>query len=515
MKKYFLLALATLCLTNPVQAADSPRDLVDLILEKRVSGELHQGRFPMINPHHPQMLGFSYPISYLKGPVSSVSQPLHGRIAVQKTYELSQDPKTFQSLIKVMDAKTGELSSQISVGRRASQILADPKRNRLYVLSGGYFGAIWEIDTMQEIVVRKLPLVKPDSPELPRWNPHQMGFSADGQSLLLAAGDSWQIDLASGVARLAKGASVPASAAHPLKVKVRTAAGRPPAISKLMFMASRNQDYIRMIDRESLRTIGILPVDFNVDDVLLTADRKRLFAYHRRFGQVSVIELSNRSDQRFSVVERYQDPRFKSTQPLRLASAEGQVLLWDGRGATVASFDSQSLYPKIGVPIMVRPMTQPVWVSKPARQRFYVRKDTIYAEYLDEGPSNLPQPLDLGAKVTDMLFSHDRLHLYALMANHELLSINPATHAIEQRLPLGMNPAYLDLSNDGQKIYVIDRDQGSLREVLSSNLKLNREVLIDLGEDTPQQITLYEPGLTQVIQIELPRYAHDVVRVTR
>lgn len=515
MSKHAVLALAFLCLTNPVQAANSPRDLVDLVLEKRVSGILHEGRYPVINPHQPVTKDFTYPANYLKGAVRSVAQPLHGRQAAQKIYELSQDPATFQSLIRVTDTKSGQLSSQISVGRRASQVLADPARNRLYVLCGGYFGAIWEIDTIQDIVVRKLPLFKSDSPEMPLWNPQQMALSGDGKSLFVAAGENWKIDLLTGAAQLAKGTAVAISIAHPLKVKVQTAAGRPPAISNLLFMASRNQDYVRMIDRDTLHTIGILPVDFNVDDVLLTPDRKRLFAYHRRFGQVSVIELSNRSDKRFSVVARYQDPRFKSEQPLRLASAEGQVLLWDGRGATVASFDSQSLYPKVGVPISVRPMSEPVWVSKPARQRFYIRKGSIYAEYLDEGPSNLPQALDLGATVTDMLFSHDRLHLYALTNKQELLAIDPATHQIVQRLALGMNPAYLGLSNDGQKLYVIDRDRGSLKEISTVNLTFKREILIDMGENTPQQITLYEPGLSQVIQVELPRYAHDVVRVTR
>lgn len=511
MKKLLLSFGLSLASVLPVMA--TPVDLIDQVLEKKVMGQLYAGYRPMINPHQPQASDFdALPV---KGSVRRVRQPAYGAQLVTKQYEIVTAQGHYQSLIRITDVRTGAVLSHVSVGRRAKQLLADPQRNRLYVLSGGYFGAVWEIDTLQDVVLRKLPAFTPQHDGSPLWNPSHMQLAAGGSQLWVDAGQRWQIDLASGqVQPLSQ--SVSATGGHPLKVQIQTSAARPPAVSKLFFMASRNTDFIRMVDRDTLHTIGILPVDFNVDDLLVTPDRKRLFAYHRRFGQVSVIELNTRSEHRFSVVKRYRDARFRQSQPLQLANAESQVLLWDGLGKIVASFDTISLYPKIGVPVEVQPYGRDntVWVSMPARQRFYRRNGSIYAEYLEGGPSALPSKLDFDAPVIDMLMSADRRHMYLLLANTEVLEIEPQSHQIVQRRRLGMNPAYLNLTGDGRLLHVIDKDTGSLRELATANLQIKREVVMDTGEDSPFQITLIEPALPQVIQIELPRYLTDVVRIT-
>lgn len=555
MKRLLPLLLSLAC-TLPA-AADTGR-LVDLVLEKRVLGTLHSGNRPMIDPERYRTVDFKSSAS-ASGTVLTVKQPV-ARRAVTKRYEVINDPDNYQSVIKVHHLENG-LVGQISVGRRIHKLIASPNSNRLYALCGGYFGSVWEIDTSRDMVLRKLPAFTPTQISPPLWNPRDMVLLSDGKTLAVGSGKLQLIDLSTGSlstdlplpqgnveitalqalggggvgvrtrhenggsnsyryqpgqSQLQSGGGA-SSTSHPLKVVVQTDQQLPPAVSRLLFLASRNADYIRMVDRETLRTVGVLPVDFNVDDVILSSDRKRLFAYHQRFGQVSVIELNNRAPEQFSVIHRYRDPRFEGKDmPLQLGAAGNQVFLWDGTSQILAGFDSFNLYPRVGLPFDVQLSSgSPVWVSMPAHQRFYLREGQILAEYMQPAPSTLPQRLDLGAEVVDFVMSPDRRQLYALTAESELLAVNPATREVTQRLTLGMNPGYLAMASNGERLLVVDRDQGSLREVRTPDLTLQREVVMDVGLNQPYQITLFASQTPQLIEVELPRYFRDVVRVTQ
>ena len=572
-----LLGLSLLC--APAFAGTS--QLVDLVLEKRVMGALHSGNKPMINPSSYQAQDFTLAPAQLNGPLRTVLQPVPReaqRHAVTKRYQVAPEPEHFQSLIRIYDAASGRLRGQLNVGRRIQSLLASPTSNRLYVLCGGYFGSIWEIDTTRDVVLRKLPNFTPEEPIPPLWNPRNMALMSDGQTLAVGSGKLQLIDLIDGRPRqeleLPDGAvevsslqALPGNAlgvglrdtsgqyhryhlpadsrglepgggaaagARSLKVQVRTFSAPPPAISRLLFMSSRNSDYVRMIDRQSFATVGVLPVDFTVDDLVLTPDRKRLFVYNRRFGQVSVIELSTRSPETFSVIRRYRDKRFQSNGAMQLAAGAGQVFLWDGQSQILAGFDAVSLYPRMKVNFGVRlnpPMSSPVWVSQPAHQRFYVREGRLYAEFMDQDPSALPMELSLGASVIDMQLSNDRRRLYALTDSRELVEMDTMSHQVSRRRDLldpknpdfprqeSLMPRYLALSSDDRMAYVIDANQGLLRMYqlndTSPDFKFVKEVALDIGINQPQQITLYDPRLAQLIEVELPRYLNDVVRVTQ
>lgn len=582
-------------LASSVSAAPaSTSQLVDLVLEKRLLGELHQGNRPLIDPGDYQTLDFSAPT---QGKLLTVNQPLNGHAAVTKRYEVSSDPAHFQSLIRVYDAASGKLRRQISVGRRVQSLVASPNSTRLYVLCGGYFGSVWEIDTAKDIVVRKLPDASQGEAVAPLWNPRNMVLAHDGQTLAVGSGKLQLIDLATGqlrqqldlpapaveVASLqalpGKGLGVglrdadggfqryhlpygarelesgggAAAGARSLRVQVRTTSLPAPNSARLMFMASRNSDYVRMIDRDGLKTVGLLPVDFNVDDLTLSPDRKRLFVYNQRFGQISVIELGASAPESYSVIRRFRDKRFQSSPEarLQLGAAAGQVFLWDGENQIVAGFDAFTLYPRMNVSFGVNPAPGQVWVSMPAHQRFYLREGKLYAEFIDAEPSALPMELTLGAPVLDLQMTADRRRLYALTAAGELVMMDPVNHGVLKRFDLKadldapvaakpparpaitppeppaaapvsaeaprleMRPRWLSLSSDDQRLLVIDADQGSLRVLRASDLHPGGEITLDVGLDQPYQISLYDPRLTQLIEVELPRYHSDVVRVAR
>lgn len=564
--------LAAPALANSATANTS--QLVDLVLEKRIMGDLHSGNRPMINPQNYRPQDFTAAQGQKTLTVSAQQPRVAGYNAVSKTYEVASEPEHYQSLIRVYDA-AGNQSAQISVGRRIQALLPSPHSNRLYVLCGGYFGSVWEVDTTRDVVLRKLPDYTPGYSSAPLWNPKNMALMPDGQTLAVGSGKLRLIDLKSGQIQqeidlpepAVEVASLQALSADKLGVGLRDAKGGlhrfhlklgerhltagggasgnsralraqvatfsapPPSIARLFFMASRNNDYVTMIDRESMQIQGVLPVDFNVDDLTLSPDRKRLFVYNRRFGQVSVIELNTRAPESFSVIKRYQDKRFRSDKPLQLGAAAGQVFLWDGENDVIAGFDAFTLYPRMGVSFGERlsPANARVWVSMPAHQRFYLSENRLYAEFMDSAPSSLPMELELGSPVVDLQLSNDRRRLYALTESSELVAMDSMTHDVLHRVNLGkrqsdegvngdfivMRPRYLSVSSDDKRLSVIDADQGSVRILSAVDLVQQKEYTMDIGRDSAYQITLYDPRLTQVIEVELPRHLSDVVRVTQ
>lgn len=556
-----LCLLSTLATPAAAQVFDAPpalrQSVVDDVFEKRVLGQLYPGNRPMIPMDRASdMKALTVDLT---GAVQSVSQPA-GANPVSKTYTVkASDANTpYTSHIEVKDAQ-GKVISTLNVGRSIHRLLPSTTRNRLYVLCGGYFGSVWEIDTQRDIVLRKLPSFTPGVSRSPLWNPYDMALSQDGNTLAVGSGKLQTIDLRTGQlqhevdlpedgvmisdiaatgstfqvkVRMASGAqgSYQLNTAeaklnpsgfsgsanyHPHQVKVSTGTLTSPAASRQLFMASRNADFIRMVDRQTLGTTGVLPVDFPVDDLVLSPDRQKLFAYHRRFGQVTVIDLNGRSPQQFSTIKRFRDPRFK--QDLQLASAVDSVYLWNGKGDTFAAFSQDTLYPKVGIPFGVKLLPEAerqVWVSRPAHQRFYLRAGNLYSDYLDQGPARSnPGRIALTAPVKDFLMSTDRRSLYALTNQAELVKLDATTQTVQQRLSLGMNPGSISLTPDGKRLIVADQDRGSLKEVSLDSFKVTREVIMDMADDQVYQITLFDPRLTQVIEIELPRFAENMVRV--
>ena len=543
------------------EAFDAPpalrQSVVDDVFEKRVLGQLYPGNRPMIPMDHASPM--RVPAMPLSGAVQKVSQPAGAR-AILKTYTVkAMDTNApYQSHIEVTDAQ-GKLLSTLNVGRRIHRLLPSPTRNRLYVLCGGYFGSVWEIDTQRDVVLRKLPSFTPGVSRSPLWNPSEIALSKDGNTLAVGSGKLQTIDLRTGQlqqevdlpdtgvmisaiaaagdtfqvkVRMANGAQrayqlnaadntlnpsgfASAPNYHPHQVKIQTGTMLAPAASRQLFMASRNADFIRMVDRQTLGTTGILPVDFPVDDLVLSPDRQKLFAYHRRFGQVTVIDLNGRSAHQFSTIKRFRDPRFK--RDLQLASAVDSVYLWNGKGDIFAAFSQDTLYPKVGIPFGVKLLPEAerqVWVSRPAHQRFYLRSGSLYSDYLDQGParSNAGR-VALSAPVKDFLMSPDRRSLYALTDEAELIQLDATTRTVQRRLSLGMNPGSVNLTPDGKRLIVADQDRGSLKEVSLGSFKVTREVIMDMADDQVYQITLFDPRLTQVIEVELPRFAENMVRV--
>jgi DNA-binding beta-propeller fold protein YncE len=564
MKHIFSLALSALLLATGTPAQAYPSNLVDLILEKKLLGAMQPGNRPVIRPSQIQPLDFNTKTSS-KGNTAQRKTNVVQAHSLLKRYQVIEDPSTFHSLISVTDAKTGQEIHRISVGRRAQRIIGNPSTNRIYVLCGGYFSSVWEIDTVNDVVIRKLGNTTPEKGIAPLWNPEDMALLPVGNTLAVASGQLRLIDLASG--QVKSQLDLPEEAIevkriYPLSKNtlalishnksggmvyhtfdiasqrfdkvghlspprinpIVTSLPAPkayyklPSVARSSFIASRNTDFVHMVDLQDLRTAAIIPVDFAVDDLLLTSDRRRLFAYHRRFGQISVIELNPNSPQQFSVIARIRDKRFQSDtqKPLYLAQSVDQVYLWDGYSEIKTSINSNSLFLRMNVPFAVQlhmPGEQ-VWNSYPSHKRFYLKNGNLYMEYSKEGPTNLPAKIETGGEISAMIMSPDRRRIYVLQpSSQELITMDAFSHKVLGRLNVGKNPRSLSISYTGDRLFVLNADEGSIQVIATKNLAPVKTLGLEIGLFQPKIIWVYDDNMAQLVKIELPRFLTDVARM--
>lgn len=573
MKQFFLFALALLLSAQPVWAY--PVDLVDKVLEKKIIGKLLPGNRPVLIPSQLEMEPFVMPWTTFLRKVSTQQFSQHKPHTQIKHYRILENPETFQSLISVTDAATGQEIRRISVGRRAQRLVGNPSTNRLYVLCGGYFSSIWEVDTVQDVVVRKLGTTFRGKGLSPLWHPKDMALLPRGHTLAVASGELRLIDLHTGevksilalpseavevehiyplslykLALISRGVQgqpvfhtldlnsqtftsvkhLSAPTVNPIHsvIQAPQAYYKLPSVARSGFVASRNNDFIHMVDLQTLKPVALIPVDFAVDDLLLTTDRRRLFAYHRRFGQISVIELNPHSPQRFSVIRRIRDARFRSepTAPLYLAQAVDQVYLWDGYSQIKASIDQQTLYLKMNVPFAVNLSGSQVWNSPPTHKRFYLKDGELTMEYAAGAPSILPARIETGGHLVALVMSPDRRRLYMLQSANaqphaadsqpesgQLLVMDAFSHKILARLKVGKNPRSLSISYRGDRLYVLNADEGILQAIDTRSLKPAQVLALDIGLFQPQILWVFDKKMAHMVQIELPRHFTDVARM--
>jgi hypothetical protein len=562
MKRTFSLLLSVLLLTLPSQASSYPSELVELVLEKKVMGRMLVGNRPVLEPASLKQSAFSsreQPSQYRRKTVAQASRAVP---MIHKRYQIIQNPETFHSLISVTDLDTGREIRRISVGRRALRLVANPSINRIYVLCGGYFGSLWEIDTLHDVVLRKLGTATATQGVTPLWNPEDMALMPNGHTLAVASGQLRLIDLKTGHVQhqlklpeesvavmrmyplsarklalisqsrdgkpvyhtfdLAQHQFKPVAFLSPPRIEPTVAWGavaRPryklPSVPRSTFVASRNNDFIQMLDLHAMTTVGLLPVDFAVDDLLLTSDRRRLFAYHRRFGQISVIELNPDSPHQFSVIQRIRDQRFLSTpdKPLYLSESVDQVYLWDRYAKIVAAVDRHSLYVRMNLPFAVK-LDEKVWHSAPAHTRFYVKAGELFAEHVAGGPGTLPAKIDTGGHLSALVMSPDRRRLYLLQPEQkELVVMDALSRQILKRVPVGKNPSALSVSYRGDRVYVLNADEGTIQVLDAHRLALSASLSLDVGLFQPHILWVYDDALSQLVQIQLPVYLTDVARM--
>lgn len=536
-------------MSQPAMAYDP---LIQLILEKRVIGNL-KGSHAIINSASIRSQGFGpayeaplslsnvvyqqYPFHLLKEKnakgeeydfYSEMSLP-DAPSRLKKHYQIVKDAEHFQSLISVRNEKGQELS-RISVGRRAVRLLPHPHLNRVYVLCGGYFGSVWEIDTSRDVVLRKLPVWHKYGQKIDNfdksaklWNPQELTLDSERELLWVLSGQGWQsIDMRTGVLSPKPVSEDSANHPHPLgydnpslTASVVTPIYEDFDYDNLSFVASRNADFIHILDKQLGKPVGIIPVDFPVNDLLISDDRKRMFAYHAEFGQISVIDLEPFSRKRLSVVSRVRHPNFVSptARSLMLAQNDEDIYLWDGFHKAIGAINVWTLVPRFNLPFRVGLFKQAekVLVSKIARKRFYLKKGELYIEdYGSEGrktPSRA-RNVDMGRDLSAIALSDDQRKLYILDAlQNRLIVMDAFDNHPEFTIKVGKNPRNLVVSSD--RIYVLNADESSISAVDITEKRVSTTLLLNTERFQPYIVTIFDPGLTQLIHVEVPRYLQN------
>jgi YVTN family beta-propeller protein len=90
--------------------------------------------------------------------------------------------------VAVIDAESGQAVKTIKVGAQPAYMLADPKRNRLFVTNSGS-DTLSIVDVTKDRVVGTVLLRPVDLNDVPGSTPLGMALSADGQTMLVAMAD--------------------------------------------------------------------------------------------------------------------------------------------------------------------------------------------------------------------------------------------------------------------------------------------------------------------------------------
>lgn len=558
MKSLCKLLLSTFLLLQSGKTVWAYDPVIEKVLSKEIIGTLTPQQKAVVYPNRPQSVAFQLPGYPVERARSATKATPKTGVPSTKQYRIINDPYRFHSLIGVQDPRTGTELKRLSVGRRAIKLLPSPATQRLYVLCGGYFSSIWEINTTTDMVIRKLPAFSPQKGHekpLSLWNPGDIALLPAHQILAVGGTKLQLIDLRSGQVR--QEASLPPgqlkithmapASRHLLKVSMQTTKGQQrsylfnPNTNKFMgsgggvasaspystaittatnrsylphhhiaFIGSKNNDYVYILDLIGKSIAGLIPLDFPADDILVSHDRQRLFVYHRSFGQISIVDLALNSPTRFSVVARHADERFKSLPeaPFHLAQDAMDIYLCDQQ-KKIAAIHAHTHYLRMGVQFQARPTRQSdkVLVSTPGRQRLYLRNQKLYSEKIQptDRLSSNPQEIPLSQHLQSIALSQDQRLLYALdNKTQQIIAYDVVGNQERYRLPTGKNPTGLLIA--GNTLFTLSADEGTL---LMADVQMQQVVQVlplDVGLFQPYIITLYDEKMAQFIHLELPRF---------
>lgn len=488
MRSRALLAVGfALMAAWPAQA----ETLIQLIYEKRVVGDPKTGLIPInqlvMTPTAPPPASPIIPLSQAEAPNASTRPPLwqiNG--ALRKRYRIAGP---YQS--EIWAESGNKLIKRIPVARQARHLLA--AHNRLYVLCGGYVGTVWEIDPETDLVTRR--------------------FSVPGEAhhLYLDKGDLVVTGYRQDRIQLASGHVQPQTNVGPLpphQGKSQWTLNVPPApvppSGDLLVVAHKNQDFLQVVDPLAGIIRALIPLDAPADDLFVRADRRYAYVWHRPLGQVTVVDLTGGAGH-LSIVGRWQDPALNG-QPVTLVESATGIHLW--HNGVVASIGFKGL--EAGQPggAVSHPKEQ-VHLDRARAQRFFVQRGRLWRETLPT-PGDLapPQPKDLlvGESVDSMALS---------IPTGQLVAADPAGDQVwllslenpDRRLavPVGPGPSDLVMSRDGQQVYVLAAQEGSVARLDLTRQRV--ENLVPLMAAEPLTLRLWDNQYRQEIRIHMPLYS--------
>jgi DNA-binding beta-propeller fold protein YncE len=532
MNKKTLITSGILLLTFLMPPAKAD-EITQLIIEKKLevdrkTGFILASELKAINSM-PQRQATVY--------ASQVKPVMGDPNSATKTFSIAAEPDSFKSVIQVKDSNGNEIK-RISVGRKAVKIIAAGAAKHLFVLCGGYFGSVWEIDPQKDMVVRKFST---------SWNPTDLAVDPSGKFLYVTSGklqkfsiDSdivVEIDLPADVRYLEsvniinsdlvfggfnkennqvnfiinennnklmptdKNAEYSASS----QKTVETGTMAMGAKDKTAIIYSKNNDYLYLFSLENGDIEGMIPLDAKADDVMIIQKQEKAFVLHREIGQISIIDLKPGTTTRYSVIARILDDRLKDQTNAMVF--EGNKVFIKSDLAQEGYIDTDNIlrytYPIVEVPL-VRDRYM-VEVATKANKRFYVNNNHLFVENIsDDGLSfnRKTRINNFGETIGGIELSPDEKVLYVSnTAQNTIMAVDVNNNNLVGRFEVGSEPADLAINNGN--LYVLNAGEQTVSTVDLKSGKTMKVSRLKVENNNLNIIKLYDRDFDQIIKVTI------------
>ncbi|MFN8672191.1 MAG: hypothetical protein U0457_08960 [Candidatus Sericytochromatia bacterium] len=455
-----------------------------------------------------------------------------------KIYSILEDKSHYDSLVLVKNTDGTEIK-RISVGRRALKIVKSENNNNLFVLCGGYFGSVWEINPNTNTVVRKYQT---------SWNPTDIELSPDGKSFFVTSGKLQRFNTESEIITdydLPKDAKYfycvgkindntlafgtmnkdnsqssyvlnTTGQLEPSSVAITYMPSKEQSFKKASILGSksdeifslysRGNDYLYIFSMASNKVESIIPLDGKPDDVLMIPQMKKIFVLHRVLGQVSVIDTAWDNNTQYSVIARIRDERLKDPTNA-LVFEDGKVFMKSEIGQEGNINDDNILtYTSPVVDIAYSRDKELFEYSIIANKRFYLKNSQLFYEMIetkDQVYSRKLKITSLGNTLGGIAMSSDKKVLYISdYVKNKVFAINTFTNQVTNEFSAGEQASELLLKND--KLYVLNKGENTISIIdLKTNSVLN-PIKLKVEGTSVSTVKLYDVDFDQIIKVNLP-----------
>ncbi len=457
-----------------------------------------------------------------------------------KTYSIVTDRDTFDSIVSVKDSAGNEIK-RISVGRQALKIIKANNTKHLFVLTGGYFGAVWEIDPKSNQVVKKYST---------SWNPTDISLDSNEKFLYVTSGKLQKFSIENDITLeietpkdiryfnsislsdnsemnlgvinkfgnqanyslnnsvLKLSSTIPQAVYVPHKEQTIISDSSSLAGSyDIVMLYSKNNDYLYLFSLSQGKTVGIIPVDARIDDVMILPKLNKALVLHRNIGQISLIDLKPNTDTQYSVFARIIDERLKDSS---------NTMVYEGNKVFIKSDNSQEGYIdtdnllRYTASIMEIPLNKEkevIKVSMLAGKRYYLKNSQLFYEDLndpnvEQAPNRKIKLNFFGSNIGGLEINPNKKVAYISDSSKNMVfAIDTFTNKILAQYMTGSQPGELVIQNDN--LYVLNRGDQTISTIdlrTGDTTKLSR---LKVENNNLNLIKLYDRDFDQIIKITL------------
>lgn len=532
-KKLFVsTVLLTAILSGGIARADN---VTQLVIEKMVNADKKTGYILSSDIEPLRDIKMKQGTYFSSKPVQVSDSMLKMGL---KNYSILTDKDGYNSTILVKDNNNNELK-RISVGRQAVKIVKSNKNNHLFVLCGGYFGSVWEIDPQVNQVIKKYST---------SWNPSDLAVSQDGKYLYVASGKIQKFSTDSDVVlepilpndiryfnainNLSDNTmiigginkeglqsnftidnnSIKLNSAYSQAIYMPSSQQSVNVESKhisdatdMSVIYSRNNDYLYLFSMASGKIEGIVPLDSKIDEVIMLPQLNKALVLHRVIGQISLIDLTRNSDTQYSVYARIIDNRLKDPTNTFVFDANKVYVKSDNSQEGYIDTDNLLRYTYPVVEIPLNRGKEYFKIAKLAGKRYSLKNNQLFYEDLNDTQNSPVRKIrfnNFGNTVGGIEISPDSKLLYFSDYSKNLIYVlDSFTNKVIAQYNTGSEPAETVLN--GNNLYVLNKGDQTISTIDVKNgqtINVNR---LKIDANNLNIIKLYDKTFDQILKITL------------